>query len=126
MPTHSKPSGLVEPLLRGDVYDVDLDPVKGSEAGKTRPVVVLQNNTGNKHSPVVIVAPLSSTKDITKPLPVMVFLTAGEGGLTKDCYADCGQIRTIDKTRLLNKRGALSASRMSQVDEAIKISLALK
>jgi len=126
MPTHSKPGGLVEPIIRGDVYDVYLEPVKGSETGKTRPALVLQNNTGNAYSPVVIVAPLSSVKDITRPIPVMVFLKAGEGGSTRDCYVDCGQIRTIDKTRLLNKRGALSDFRMSQVDEAIKISLALK
>ncbi len=93
----SKPTGLVPPLLRSDVYEVNLDPTVGAEVKKRRPAVVIQNNVGNRFSPVTIVAPISSVKEITRPLPIMVFLEAGEGGLRYDCYVDCGQIRTLDK-----------------------------
>ena len=87
--------------LRGDFYDVDLEAIRGSESAKRRPAPVVQGDTGDRYSPVVIVVPVSSVKEITKGLPVMVFLRAGEGGLTKDCFADCGQVRTIDKARLI-------------------------
>jgi mRNA interferase MazF len=122
----SSPSGLVVPLLRGDVYEVNLDPTVGAEIRKRRPAVVIQNNTGNQYSPVTIIVPISSTKEITKPLPIMVFLNKSEGGLRKDSYVDCGQIRTVDKSRLIDKWGAISGSRMLEVEKAIKISLDIK
>jgi len=119
-------TGIVEPLLRGDIYLVNLDPVIDSEIGKARPALIVQNNIGNKFSPVTIVAPVSSVKEITKPLPIMIFLEKGEGGLNEESYVDCGQIRTIDKIqRLVSKFGSLEKIKMTEIDKAIKISLAL-
>jgi len=126
MPTNSKYSGLVEPLNRGDGYLVSLEPKIGFEMGKLRPAVIIQNNIGNQYSPVTIIAPISSVKEITKPLPVMVFLSKGETGLDTDSYIDCGQIRTVDKTnRLIHKIGELPVELIHILDKAIKISLAL-
>lgn len=90
-------TGMINPLLRGDVYLINLDPVVGKEIGKARPAVIIQNDIGNKFSPVTIVAPITSAKEIIKPLPIMIFLGKSEGGLPSDSYVDCGQIRTVDK-----------------------------
>jgi len=126
MPTNSKYSGLIEPLKRGDVYLVNLEPKIGFEMGNLRPAAIIQNNIGNQYSPVTIIAPISSVKEITKPLPVMVFLSKGETGLDTDSYIDCGQIRTVDKTnRLIHKIGELPVELIHILDKAIKISLAL-
>lgn len=120
-------TGIIYPLLRGDVYLVNLDPIIGKEIGKARPAVIIQNNIGNKFSPVTIVAPISSVKEITKPLPIMIFLQKGEGGLSEDSYIDCGQIRTIDRDlRLITKFGTLDKNKMSEVDKALKVSLSLQ
>jgi mRNA interferase MazF len=120
-------TGIVFPLLRGDVYLVNLDPIIGKEIGKARPAVIIQNDIGNKFSPVTIIAPISSVKEITKPLPIMIFLEKGEGGLNENSYVDCGQIRTLDKDkRLITKFGSLSKSKMSEIDKALKISLSLQ
>ena len=125
MPTKTN-TGIVFPLLRGDVYLVNLDPIIGKEIGKARPAVIIQNDIGNKFSPVTIIAPISSVKEITKPLPIMIFLEKGEGGLNENSYVDCGQIRTLDKDkRLITKFGSLSKSKMSEIDKALKISLSL-
>lgn len=119
-------TGVVFPLLRGDVYLVNLNPIVGKEIGKARPAVIIQNDIGNKFSPVTIIAPISSTKEITKPLPITIFLEKGEGGLKEESYVDCGQIRTVDKEqRLITKLGSLEKDQMDEVDKAIKISLAL-
>ena len=126
MQTRDK-SGIMHPLLRGDIYHVNLDPIVGKEIGKARPALVIQNDIGNKFSPVTIIAPISSVKEITKPLPIMIFLKKGEGGLEKDSYIDCGQIRTVDKNeRLITKLGALDKIKMFEVDKALKISLSLQ
>lgn len=125
MPTKNK-SRITEPLFRGDVYLINLDPIIGKEIGKARPALIIQNDIGNKFSPVTIIAPISSIKEITKPLPIMVFLDKGEGGLKVKSYVDCGQIRTVDKEkRLISKYGSLSQEKMQKVDKAIKISLSL-
>jgi len=125
MPTKTN-TGIVFPLLRGDVYLVNLDPIIGKEIGQARPAVIIQNDIGNKFSPVTIIAPISSVKEITKPLPIMIFLEKGEGGLNENSYVDCGQIRTLDKDkRLITKFGSLSKSKMSEIDKALKISLSL-
>ena len=126
MPIKNKP-GIIIPLLRGDVYLVNLDPIIGKEIGKARPAVIIQNDVGNKFSPVTIIAPISRIKEITKPLPIMIFLEKGEGGLKEESYVDCGQIRTIDKNeRLITKFGSLNKSRISEIDKALKISLSLQ
>ncbi len=123
----NNPTGLIEPLLRGDVYQVSLEPAVGGEIKKSRPAVVIQNDIGNRFSPVTIIAPISSTKEITRPLPIMVIMSDGEGGLRGDGYVDCGQIRTVDKSaRLLHKWGHLSPERMDEVERGLRISLALK
>jgi mRNA interferase MazF len=126
MPTKND-SGIVFPLLRGDVYLVNLDPIIGNEIDKSRPAVIIQNDIGNRFSPVTIIAPISSVKEITKPLPIMIYLEKGEGGLSEESYVDCGQIRTIDKDkRLITKFGSLSKSQMNEIDKALKISLSLQ
>lgn len=126
MPTKNN-TGIVFPLLRGDVYLVNLDPIVGKEIGKARPAVIIQNDIGNKFSPVTIIAPISSVKEITKPLPIMILLEKGEGGLNEESYVDCGQIRTIDKDkRLITKFGSLNKSKMNEIDKALKISLSLQ
>lgn len=120
-------TGIISPLLRGDVYLVNLDPIVGKEIGKARPAVIIQNDIGNKFSPVTIIAPISSVKEITKPLPIMIFLNKGEGGLSENSYIDCGQIRTVDKDqRLITKFGTLDKDKMLEVDKALKISLSLQ
>jgi mRNA interferase MazF len=120
-------TGIIDPLLRGDVYLVNLDPIVGNEIGKARPAVIIQNDIGNKFSPVTIIAPITSIKEITKPLPIMISLQKGTGGLKEESYVDCGQIRTVDKDkRLISKFGSLNKTKMLEIDKAIKISLALK
>lgn len=122
----SNPTGLIEPLLRGDVYEVNLDPTIGAEIKKKRPAVIIQNDVGNKANPFTIIAPISSIKEITKPLPIMGFVKAGEGGLREDSYIDCGQIRTVDKwARLANKLGNFTPEVMQKVNKALSISLSI-
>jgi mRNA interferase MazF len=117
--------GIVSPLLRGDVYLVNLDPVTEKEILKARPAVIIQNDIGNKFSPITIVAPISKANEISKPLPITIFLEKGEGGLEEESYIDCGQIRTVDKEqRLISKFGSLDKPRMLEVDKALRISLA--
>ncbi len=119
--------GIIYPLLRGDVYLVNLDPIIGKEIGKARPAVIVQNDIGNKFSPVTIIAPISSVKEITNPLPIMILLKKGEGGLAGDSYVDCGQIRTVDKDqRLITKFGTIDKNKMLEVDKALKVSLSLQ
>src|SRR3990167_9304357 len=119
--TQIQNSGLNEPLLRGDIYWADLNPTIGRETGKRRPVLIIQNNTGNKFSPVTIIAPITSVKEIPKQLPVMVLLEKGEGNIEEDSFIDCGQIRTLDKNkRLTNKIGCLSVSKLYEVNKALK------
>ncbi|MEW6654606.1 MAG: type II toxin-antitoxin system PemK/MazF family toxin [Bacteroidota bacterium] len=126
MPTKNE-TGIIIPLIRGDVYLVNLDPIVGKEIGKARPAVIIQNDIGNKFSPVTIIAPISCVKEITKPLPIMISLEKGEGGLSEESYVDCGQIRTIDKDkRLITKFGSLSKSKMNEIDKALRISLSLQ
>ena len=111
-------------IKRGDVYYVDLAPTKGSEQSGRRPVLVIQNNVGNEMAPTVIIAPLT-TKQLTKTYPTNVYISKGVAGLKEDSNVLLSQVRTIDKTRLERKVGALSGALMARVDEAIAISLGL-
>jgi mRNA interferase MazF len=111
-------------INRGDIFWADLDPVKGSEQGKTRPVLVIQNDVGNAHSPVTIVACITSNLS-RKDHPTNVCILAKETGLGSDSVVLLNQIRTIDKTRLKTKIGNIPAYRMLEVEEALKISLGL-
>lgn len=107
---------------RGDVYLVNLDPTVGTEIKKTRPAVIIQNDFGNEHSMLTIVAPLTSTTTLS---PVRVLVKAPEGGLKNDSSVLLNQIRAVDKRRLVRYMGMLKPQTMRRVDEAIKISLGL-
>lgn len=112
-------------IRRGDTYLVKLDPTVGSEITKTRPALIIQNDIGNKYSPLTIVAPITS-KPRKKRYPTEVWITARESGLKEDSIVLLNQIRTIDKSRLVKKLGVLSPTRMADVDVAIRISLGLQ
>jgi mRNA interferase MazF len=111
-------------VKRGFIFFSDLSPVIGSEQGGFRPVLVIQNNVGNKYSPTVIVAAITSHIEKAK-LPTHVELTAKEHGLEKDSVILLEQIRTIDKQRLQQKITELDDKIMAKIDEALKISLGL-
>jgi len=111
-------------IRRGEVLLVDLEPVKGSEQGKTRPCLVIQNDVGNRASPTTIVA--SITSKIEREYPFMVHVARGDGGLPKDSTVLCNQLRTISvDERVIKKLGSLKQETMEKVDEALKTSLGL-
>lgn len=109
-------------MKRGQVYYADLSPVVGSEQGGIRPVVIIQNDIGNRHSPTVIIAAITSQLDKAK-LPTHIRLDGN--GLQKNSIALLEQIRTIDKRRLKEKIGELNTKTMTQIDKALKISVGL-
>jgi len=109
---------------RGDVWLANLDPVIGSEQGKTRPVVIIQNDVANEYSPVVIVAAITTAVG-PKEYPTEVRVSAPEGGVKKDSVILLNQIRTIDKRCLIERWGELNPETMEKVNEALKISLGL-
>lgn len=108
---------------RGEIWTVDLEPVVGSEQGKARPALIIQNYIGNLYSPVLIVAAITSGENAR--YDVQVEVKSPEGGLNHNSIVLLNQIRTIDKRRVGRYWGRLSAQTMQQVDEAIKISLGL-
>ena len=112
-------------IKRGDVVDIDFDPARGHEIRKTRPAVVVQNDIGNQYSPLVIVSPIRGAEHIKKPYPVIVFVEKGAGGLGKKSVVQCDQIKSLDKSRIVRKRGRFSGDIMKNVDVALKVSLAL-
>ncbi len=109
---------------RGEVYFADLNPVRGREQGGRRPVLIIQNDIGNRHSSVTIVAAITSAVS-ERAYPTEVRLAAGLGGLPRESAVLLNQIKTIDKERLEQRLGQLDAAAMRQVDEAIKLSLGL-
>lgn len=109
---------------RGDVYLVNFDPTVGAEIQKTRPALILQNDIGNRYSPVTIVAAISSWEGESL-YPTEVSLGACEGGLKTASLALLNQIRTIDKQRLIKKMGVVHGETMERVDRALQISLGL-
>ena len=111
-------------MKRGDVYYADLRPVVGSEQGGVRPVLIIQNDVGNKHSPTVIAAAITSQRDKAK-LPTHIELNALQYGLAKDSVVLLEQIRTIDKRRLKERMGELDNTLMHRVDDALSISFGL-
>ena len=111
-------------IKRGDIYYADLSPVVGSEQGGVRPVLIVQNDVGNKYSPTVIAAAITSQRDKTK-LPTHIKVDADESGLAKDSIVLLEQIRTIDKQRLKDLVCHVDQKLMTKVDEALKISLEL-
>ena len=109
-------------VKRGDLYYADLSPVVGSEQGGVRPVLIVQNNVGNKYSPTIIAAAVTSQLDKAK-LPTHIALEAGKYGLPKDSVVLLEQIRTLDKRRLKEKIGESPLNMMTRVNEALLVSL---
>ena len=111
-------------VRRGDIYYADLSPVVGSEQGGLRPVLIVQNDTGNNHSPTVIAAAITSQTGKAR-LPTHIELRAQSYGLTRDSVVLLEQIRTLDKSRLRERMGRLDAQTMGAVDSAIAVSFGL-
>lgn len=115
----------ISTVVRGEVYLVRFDPVEGSEVGKTRPALIVQNDVANRTSPVTIVAAISSQFNPSHLYPTEVLIRTGEAGLTVDSVVLLNQIRTIDKARLLSLIGKVEPQTILLVERAIKISLGL-
>ena len=111
-------------VKRGDIFYADLSPVVGSEQGGVRPVLIVQNDTGNRHSPTVIAAAITSQTGKAR-LPTHISLAAMSCGLPKDSVVLLEQIRTLDKRRLREKMGRLDEDVMKKVDAAIAVSFGL-
>ena len=111
-------------IKRGDIYYADLSPVVGSEQGGLRPVLIVQNDVGNRYSPTVIAAAITSRLQKNR-LPTHIDVFADKVGLQRDSVVLLEQIRTIDKTRLREKMGHLDDEVMHKVDEAIGVSFGL-
>ena len=111
-------------VKRGDIYYADLSPVVGSEQGGLRPVLIIQNDVGNKYSPTVIAAAITSRMGKTR-LPTHIDIYADKVGLAKDSVVLLEQIRTLDKRRLKEKMGHLDQSVMNEVNTAIAVSFGL-
>lgn len=107
-------------VKRGDVFYADLDPIIGSEQGGIRPVLVVQNNIGNKYSPTLVVLPISSTKKPHLPTHIRI---CGSKMLPKDSVVLAEQIRTIDRNRLQSYVGSLGIEIIEKINEAMKISI---
>lgn len=111
-------------VKRGDIYYADLSPVIGSEQGGIRPVLIVQNDVGNKFSPTVIAAAITSQRDKTD-LPTHIKVDADGCGLSKDSIVLLEQVRTIDKQRLKEKMGSLGVGSMNKIDKALSVSFGL-
>ncbi len=111
-------------IKRGEIYYADLSPVVGSEQGGVRPVLIVQNDVGNKYSPTVIAAAITSQRDKTN-LPTHIEVDAVNCGLSKDSVVLLEQVRTIDKRRLREKMGSLDTDDMGKVNHALSVSFGL-
>lgn len=112
-------------VRRGEIYYADLSPVVGSEQGGMRPVLIVQNDVGNRYSPTVIAAAITSQQNKAR-LPTHIEIEARTYGLTKNSVVLLEQVRTLDKRRLRERMGCLDEKAMQRVDRAIAISLGLK
>ena len=113
----------IQAISRGDIFYADLSPVVGCEQGGTRPVLVLQNDVGNRYSPTVIVCAITGKPK--KPLPTHAVIV-GAGRLSRESFALLEQIRTIDRVRLKERIGRLDMREMKKIDEALAISVGLE
>ena len=111
-------------IKKGDLYFADLSPVTGSEQGGVRPVLVVQNDVGNKYSPTIIVAAITSKKN-KADLPTHVAIDADGNGLSKNSIILMEQLRTIDKRRLKERIGTTDKTRLPEVNEALSVSLGI-
>ncbi|MFO7995581.1 MAG: type II toxin-antitoxin system PemK/MazF family toxin [Dehalococcoidia bacterium] len=114
---------MTEECKRGEIHLVNWNPGRGSEQIGKRPALVIQNDTGNKHSPTTIVAACSTAS--VKAYPFIVHVKAAESGMDKDSFINLAQIMTVDKTRLEIKLGQLSSEKMLAIDAALKNSLGI-
>ena len=119
-----QPDKLKFPLY-GDIYDVNLEPVVGSETGKLRPALVVSNDINNEYAATITVLPITG-QPASKQYPFEVLIPKGTGGLTLDSRAKADQIRTVDKRRLVGFRGALPPQYLPQIEKALKVHLNLK
>ena len=111
-------------VKRGEIYYADLSPVVGSEQGGVRPVLIVQNDTGNRHSPTIIAAAITSKTGKAR-LPTHIALSGRSVGLNRDSIILLEQIRTLDKTRLRERMGRVDESTMNAVDAALAVSFGL-
>ena len=111
-------------IKKGDLYFADLSPVTGSEQGGIRPVLVVQNDVGNKYSPTIIVAAVTSRRN-KADLPTHVEIAADGNGLSKNSVILLEQLRTIDKTRFKDRIGTIDRNRLPEVNEALSVSLGI-
>ncbi len=111
-------------VKRGEVWIVNLDPTLGHEIKKSRPAVIIQNDIGNKYSPITIIAPLTS-QGLEKVYPIEVLLTPKDSGLELESKVLLNQIRAVDKVRLVKKIGEVNEEDLVRIDQALKISLGL-
>ena len=111
-------------VKRGDIYYADLSPVIGSEQGGMRPVLIVQNDVGNKYSPTVIAAAITSQKFKTR-LPTHISVNADRCGLQKDSVVLLEQVRTLDKKRLRERMGYLPEIEMDKINRALSVSFGL-
>ena len=111
-------------VKRGDIFFADLSPVVGSEQGGVRPVLIIQNDVGNKYSPTVIAAAITSQQDKTE-LPTHIKVDADDCGLSKNSIVLLEQVRTIDKQRLRERMGSLGSGAMNRIDRALSVSFGL-
>ncbi len=111
--------------VRGTILDIVLDPTVGHEGKKTRPCLVIQNDIGNKYSPLTMVVVVIGGEHVTKDLPINVRIPEGGGGLVKESVVMCNQIRTVDEQRFGKIYGQVSPEIMKRVDAALRISLGL-
>ena len=112
-------------VKRGDIYYADLSPVVGSEQGGLRPVLIVQNDVGNRYSPTVIAAAITSRQDKTR-LPTHIDIHGDSAGLSRNSVVLLEQMRTLDKRRLKEKMGHLDDSAMNEINTAISVSLGLQ
>ena len=111
-------------VKRGDIYYADLSPVVGSEQGGVRPVLIVQNDVGNKYSPTVIAAAITSQQDKSR-MPTHINVNGDTCGLSKDSVVLLEQVRTIDKQRLKERMGNLSVAYMNKINKALTVSFGL-
>ncbi|MEK6932795.1 MAG: type II toxin-antitoxin system PemK/MazF family toxin [Nanoarchaeota archaeon] len=114
----------MQEVKRGEIWLVNLDPTVGHEIRKSRPALIIQNDIGNKHSQITIIAPITS-QSLEKIYPIEVLLPKKYSGLDKDSKVLFNQIRAIDKERLIKRLGKINQEIIEKVDESIKISLGL-
>lgn len=112
-------------MVRGEVYQANLDPISGSEQGGTRPVLIVSRDALNANAPIIIVVPLTSRENKKRLYPTHVEIPVGEAGLSKNSVALCEQVRAISKNRLTKRIGQLSVQKMSLIEATLMIALDL-